>query len=194
MDLENKKPNFFSRLYWGINDLQYVPPNIITGIKNLIHWIPIIWKDRDWDQHYIFEVLKRKLIKQAKYIGSRDFHTRAKRDAEIMMLCVRLIEKVQDETYSSEYMDYHQTEMLFKKIEDSDLHTLEIKELSQNFDEYFKKYPRQYKKVMNGELNIFKRENKDLQVIAMEIAHENQKRCQDLLFKILNNNINNWWD
>jgi len=194
MNLENKKPNFFSRLYWGINDLQYVPPNIITGIKNLIHWIPIIWKDRDWDQHYIFEVLKRKLIKQSKHIGSRDFHTRAKRDAEIMMLCVRLIEKVQDETYSSEYMDYHQTEMSFKKIEDSDLHTLEIKELSQNFDEYFKKYPRQYKKVMNGELNIFKRENKDLQVIAMEIAHENQKRCQDLLFKILNNNINNWWD
>jgi hypothetical protein len=194
MNLENKKPNFFSRLYWGINDLQYVPQNIITGIKNLIHWIPIIWKDRDWDQHYIFEVLKHKLIKQAKYIGSRDFHTRAKRDAEIMMLCVRLIEKVQDETYSSEYMDYHQTEMSFKKIEDSDLHTLEIKELSQNFDEYFKKYPRQYKKVMNGELNIFKRENKDLQVIAMEIAHENQKRCQDLLFKILNNNINNWWD
>jgi hypothetical protein len=194
MNLENKKPNFFSRLYWGINDLQYVPRNIITGIKNLIHWIPIIWKDRDWDQHYIFEVLKRKLIKQSKHIGSRDFHTRAKRDAEIMMLCVRLIEKVQDETYSSEYMDYHQTEMSFKKIEDSDLHTLEIKELSQNFDEYFKKYPRQYKKVMNGELNIFKRENKDLQVIAMEIAHENQKRCQDLLFKILNNNINNWWD
>jgi hypothetical protein len=194
MNLENKKPNFFSRLYWGINDLQYVPQNIITGIKNLIHWIPIIWKDRDWDQHYIFEVLKRKLIKQSKHIGSRDFHTRAKRDAEIMMLCVRLIEKVQDETYSSEYMDYHQTEMSFKKIEDSDLHTLEIKELSQNFDEYFKKYPRQYKKVMNGELNIFKRENKDLQVIAMEIAHENQKRCQDLLFKILNNNINNWWD
>jgi hypothetical protein len=194
MNLENKKPNFFSRLYWGINDLQYVPRNIITGIKNIVYWIPIIWKDRDWDQHYIFEVLKRKLIKQAKYIGSRDFHTRAKRDAEIMMLCVRLIEKVQDETYSSEYMDYHQTEMSFKKIEDSDLHTLEIKELSQNFDEYFKKYPRQYKKVMNGELNIFKRENKDLQVIAMEIAQENQKRCQDLLFKILNNNINNWWD
>ena len=66
-------------------------------IKNLIRWFPIIWKDQDWDDHYIFEILKFKLKNQAKYISYHNRHISAKRDAEIMMLCVRLIEKVQDE-------------------------------------------------------------------------------------------------
>jgi len=28
----------------------------------------------------------------------------------------------------------------------------------------------------------------------MNICHINQKRAQDLLFKIVNENINSWWD
>ena len=65
-------------------------------IHNLIRWFPIIWKDKDWDDHYIFEILKFKLKNQAEYIGKKDRHMSAKRDAEIMMLCVRLMDKVQD--------------------------------------------------------------------------------------------------
>jgi hypothetical protein len=28
----------------------------------------------------------------------------------------------------------------------------------------------------------------------MEIAHENQKRCQKLLFNIMHDHIERWWD
>mgnify|MGYP003351274053 CR=1 FL=1 len=77
-------------------------------IYNLYRWFPIIWKDQDWDDYYIFEVLKFKLKNQAEHIGGKDRHTRAKRDAEKMMLCVRLIEKVQEEYYGCEYQDYHE--------------------------------------------------------------------------------------
>jgi hypothetical protein len=29
----------------------------------------IIWGDRDWDSHYIYEILKHKLKSQSQYIG-----------------------------------------------------------------------------------------------------------------------------
>jgi hypothetical protein len=66
-------------------------------IYNLYRWFPIIWKDQDWDDYYIWEVLKFKLKNQSKYIGTKDRHVSAKRDAEIMMLCTRLIDKLQTE-------------------------------------------------------------------------------------------------
>ena len=68
--------------------------------------------------------------------------------------------------------------------------------ISENFDDYFKKYPRQYKRVMSGEINRYGRpiEEKDKKEIAMEIAHENQDRCRKLIFKIMESEISRWWD
>lgn len=199
--LDDHKANFFDRIKWRIEDLRFYPSSFITGVKNLIKWFPIIWKDRDWDDHFIFEVLKFKLKKQSKYIGEKDRHTTAKRDAEIMMTVVRLIERIQEETYSLEYMDYHKTKNYFVETDEAfgSEKTYEWKheELSENFDAYFKKYPRQFEKAYTGKLNRFRRydnESENKQIYAMEIAHENQERCKQLLFKILNDNILKWWD
>ena len=110
----------------------YKIKQFFRNIRNLIRWFPIIWKDRDWDDHFIFEILKFKLKNQAEYIGYHDRHTTAKRDAEIMMLCVRLIEKVQDEWYGREYFDYNESEYKFidsKQFPGSD--EMEITEISE---------------------------------------------------------------
>lgn len=160
---------------------------IIRRIKNLIRWFPIIWKDQDWDDHYIWEILKFKLKNQAEYIGNHDRHTRAKRDSQIMMLCVRLIEKVQSEYYSSEYMDYHESDYNFVDSKDfPGMYELDIVEKSERFDEFFKKYPLVYRCV--PDLNAPKSR------IAIQIAHMNHKRARKLLFNILEKNIEGWWD
>jgi len=167
-----------------------------TGIKNIIYWLPIIWKDRNWDNHYIYNILQHKLKAQSKYIGDRDHHVTAKRDAEVMMTCVRLIDKVGDEFYSSEYSDYHKDKHWFNTNEKEGYSTWNSRTLEENFDDYFKKYPLIYKRVLAGEGPFqpisFKQEDK--QRIAMNIGHINDKRAQDLLFKIMNENINKWWD
>jgi hypothetical protein len=43
---------------------------------------------------------------------------------------------------------------------------------------------------------MFKRPIEDLskERIAREIAYENQQRCRRLLFKLLERNIEKWWD
>jgi hypothetical protein len=97
---------WYWRLYrWVRWELPYQHKYIKYGVKNLYKWFWVIWKDRDFDHHYIFEVLKFKLEKQAKHLGERNWHESSKRDAEIMMTCVRLINKLQNEEYYEAYYD-----------------------------------------------------------------------------------------
>jgi hypothetical protein len=195
--MDNTKVNFIEKIsLWWRFDGRYLHKAFIQGVKNLWRWFPVIWKDRDWDQHYIYEILSKKLQFQSKYIGERDFHTEAKRDAERMNLVVKLIKLQQEDFYGMEYMDYHKTNFTFDPIDGGEFYEMKSEEVSENFDEYFKKYPLQYKRVVNGELNRYRRpfEEKDNKVIAMEIAHGNQERCQNLIFKIMNNHIERWWD
>jgi hypothetical protein len=94
---------WYWKLYrWFRWEFKYQHKYIKYGVQNLYKWFWIIWKDRDWDHHYIFQVLKFKLEKQAKHLGERKWHESSKRDAELMMTCVRLINKVQNEEYLDE--------------------------------------------------------------------------------------------
>jgi hypothetical protein len=199
-DLKNRpRPNIFKRIYlWWAHDGKYYHKYFKQGVKNLWYWFPIIWKDRDWDGHYIFEILQHKLEGQANYIGRRDLHTRAQLDAKRMRLCISLIKKVQEEDYTMEYMDYHKDRVWFTDVEDrpgSSLYNSE--EVWEKYDEYFAKYPLVYKKVMKGEgvFTLNGRNESDMKrVIAQNIAHLNHDRARKLLFKIMEQNIEGWWD
>ena len=97
---------WYWKLYrWFRWNFKYQHKYIKYGIQNLYKWFWVIWKDRDWDHHYIFEILKFKLEKQAKHLIKFGYHESAQRDAELMMTCVRLIEKIQEESYYHEFYD-----------------------------------------------------------------------------------------
>lgn len=197
-----KKPWIVRKLkfipLWWDQEGRYLHKEIKTGIKNIFYWLPIIWKDRHWDSHYIFEIMMHKLKAQSKYIGSRDIHTRATRDAEIMMTCVRLMKLVQDDFYSSEYSDYHKTKHWFEDVPGKEgLSSWESRILEENFNDFFKKYPLIYKRVLRGE-GVFHLDGENRadinQKIAMNIGHINHDRARKLLFKMMEQNIERWWD
>jgi len=186
---------------WFYKNIGYKFKYVYNSIKNVIRWFPIIWSDRDWDGWYIYTILETKIKHQAKYIGDRDIHTRAKRDAEIMMTCVRLIQKIKEQEYEGEYLDYHKSTFNWLEVpEDPDSVRLEINQVDEWFDKYFLKYPSDYRRVINNPNNqIFKfgddlndRENK--QRIAMNMGRVRQERAHKLLFKLLERNIDLWWD
>jgi hypothetical protein len=186
---------FKNTILWWKFEGRYYHKDLYKGIKNLIKWFPVIWRDRDWDHRYIFDILEHKLKSQAKYIGKYGNHLSAERDAEIMLTCVRLMGLVGDEYYQSEYQDYHQTKYWFENIEDKPGYSTWENELqSENFDDYFKKYPLIYKRVLNGEGIFPLRDKSDKQIIAMNIAYINHDRARKLLFKIMEENIEAWWD
>ena len=191
-------------LYW--TKIGYKVRGFFTSVGNLIKWFPVIWKDRDWDDHYIFEVFKFKLEKQAKYIKEKGFHTNSDLDAKRMMLCVKLMEKVQEDFYTMEYMDYEEKDFFFvptgEGIEDGEGgYYMETRLKKENLNDFFKKYPLVYKKIItNKKYHIFKMDNENLTSyevksrIALNIGRYNHERARKLLFKILSENIERWWN
>ena len=108
------------------------------------------------------------------------------------------MEKLREDYYQMEYTDYHESKYWFEDIEDRPGYSSWESEIkSENFDDYFKKYPLIYKRVLNGEgvFNIDSdNESYKKQKIAMNIGHINHDRARALLFKLMNENIERWWD
>ena len=178
------------KLWWKFEG-QYYHTDFIKGVKNIFKWLPIVWKDRDYDDGYIFDVLKFKLKNTAKYIGDRDWHTNAKRDSERMMTCVRLIEKVQEEYYNMEWMDYHNSDYNFVDLPDGKHKELKITRVSENFDDYFAKHKSSYKKIMSGEKAIYGNDEK--QYTAMSLSRYKHNQARRLLFAMMERHIEGWW-
>lgn len=72
--------------------------SVKTGIKNLIKWFPIIWKDRDWDYYFIYAILHKKLNNMEKFYSSdkawaSDSKDVAEQIKEAKVLCKRLMDE-----------------------------------------------------------------------------------------------------
>jgi len=173
--------------WWRYTWIRSAYRDIKSGISNTLNWLPVIWKDRDWDQHYIYSVLIHKLEKQAVYIHHNGNHVDAKRDAEKMMLCARLARMQQDEMYVDEYRDAFELKCEFVPTDETkQWFTMETEIVSENFIDYFAKYQRQYR--------LLDKTGLDKDEIARQIGYKNQERSRKLLFKILEENIERWWD
>lgn len=164
---------------------------IVTGISNLIKWTPTIYKDRDWDDHYVFEILKFKLIQQRKELVEANRHTGVEAINRDITLCLNLIEHIQEETYNLEYQDFIRERMWFSDNGDG-TSTWNSEIEYENFTGYFLKYRNQTKRLVEKDPELALEENK--MRLALRLGDLNQSRCQALLFKILNEKINHWWD
>jgi hypothetical protein len=171
-------------------NIRYYFTDFIKGIKNLYRWFPIIWKDRDWDSYFIFEILISKLKNTAKYNDSINYHTNAKRDSQRMMTCVRLIERVQKDYYSMEWLDYEISKFEIVKSGDN-LYRPRKLTFSENYNDYFTKHKSAYKKVLSGE--IVKYGNHTDERTAMTIADYKHEQARRLLFAIMEKHIEGWW-
>jgi len=161
--------------------LGYRLRNLKLSIKNVIRWFPIIWKDRDWDDSFIFAILKQKLIFQADYIAKKNRHVQATRDAERMRLCVKLIDRVVDEYYTEAAHDYltdkyGETEWVFTPVPNSTNSRLTFK----------------YPNVENGTYTEAQYDKEHREVI--DEARDKESKAKALLFKILDRHILSWWN
>ena len=76
----------------------------IRQIRKLIRWVPIIWKDRDWDYYFVYEILKQKLIDTEKYIRKDGLHVFNEHDADSIKTAIEMIEKVQTEYHLDKHL------------------------------------------------------------------------------------------
>lgn len=77
-----------------MTDLFY---DIKKGIENIIKWLPIIWKDRDWDWAYLAEIMEFKLRNMADHNEKYSYHVGAEKEVRSMRVCAALLKRLRDD-------------------------------------------------------------------------------------------------
>lgn len=167
------------------NPLKYLRRKY-QSIKNIIRWWPIIWKDRDWDNWFIEEILVTKLEHQAAYFEQHGHTLSANYDAEKMRLVIKLLRRCQEEYYQSEYMGFYEDDYFIDNA--GLLHWTEP--TLDNLGAYFDKYPRINKIVCANQ--GFGPD--DRLKIALKIGQINHQRAYELAYKIMGRYSYRWWD
>ena len=163
--------------------------SFLTGCKNVIRWSPTIFKDKDWDQWHIYNILQKKIEFQRQELINANRHTDINRDNRDMTIVLNLIERVKEDYYGIEYLDYSETKFRFDPIEgDNEHYSLEQDVISENYDEYIKKYPSSVRKVLKEKPDLNKKD------LCFWVAQHNEEKAHDLLHKVLKEKMRGWWD
>lgn len=173
----------FSRLHWRIK-------YFLTGVKNIFKWMPTIYHDRDWDGNFILKILQKKIEFQRKELVNANRYMGIDRDNRYMTLALNLLERVMEEHYRLECVDYWVTNISFEDVPDNpDLKSIEIETKNERFDEYLHKYPSSVRAVIkkHGEQDDKKR-------LCLLVSYYNHNKANKLLFRVLEERLDQWWD
>jgi len=172
-----------------LNDLwrniNYWPRRKWRQIKNVIGWIPVVWKQFDFDYRYSLDVFKHQLLKQAKFMESdKAYGVNSHIQAQKIRMVVRLMDKVYDEEYALEYqqklkdtygddvmdlvlhdlIDSNECHPIVWKFEEDNKYESQREEIRENHDKWFKE------------------------------SQDKQERAHKLLWKLIEFYIRGWWD
>jgi hypothetical protein len=153
-----------------------------VGLKNLFAWFPIVWKDRDWDKHYIMEMLIFKLKRNRQYMIDHGHLVNDKQIAS-MTECIDLLEMVHNEweNYEEPAAKKHaekwgETQFYTEPCEDRP----NAYRLKDRNDE---RYNEEQLKQKSHEF-----------IISSRIAHSKRQRDFDTAMQIFSSNFDSWWD
>ena len=176
---------------WLWRNLNWRIRYFITGIKNIIRWTPTLYKDKDWDGWYIYNILQKKIEFQRQEIIYANRHTEVDRDNRDMTIALNLLERVKEDYYGMEHLDYSEDKYDFIPVEGNpNLKEIKTTVLNENYDEFLKKYPSSVRKV----LKTFTDKNLEKRELCIYVARHNQEKARKLLFKLLEQKIERWWD
>jgi len=163
------------------NKFQDLPRNFKHGIKNLKKWFPIIWKDRNWDHHYIYIILRHKLHLTEQLIRNKGRNINAEKNADKIKLCINLLDRLIKDEYHT---------MAFRKIDET-WGELEMSSTPCKDDPNLSNINLTRSNIKT-EKDIIK-ERKEFKVACQ---HEQYSKEQDLeyLFKMMIKHIQRWWD
>jgi len=150
--------------------------NFFRNIKRLLYWLPIIWKDRDWDEHFFFVILQHKLKSMEKYFRKNAHFIGMEKEAKKIKICVQILNRIIDDNYLD--LAFRQHEQKWGKLK------------------------LDFKGKLKNEVDIYRTkttpETKAQEAIESKQYHELEEylRKQDLtyLFYLINKYIRGWWD
>ena len=158
----------------------------IRQIRRVIDFLPLIWNGFDFDYKYSIELFRKQLERQAKFMESdRAMTLDAKNNAQKIRTAIRLMDKVYDEEYASEYMT-----QIDKLYGTTHYDFVEIDELDESGEPYYElKFWNE-----NAVDEYHQKEIEEVRKQMMLLGRDKQNRAHKLLWDFIEHNIQNWWD
>jgi hypothetical protein len=167
---------FINRVLWPFK-------NFFCNIKRLFIWLPVIWKDREFDYQFLLNIMIFKLKQMEKY------HMRSeilmsddkKRILSGLRTSINLLEKTYDDTYAMEYLNeierrFGKENLIFEACKDIP-----------NAHELVYKFDKPY---TDDELI-------DIDKIKSELfirSKVKQEKAERITFSFISHRIREWWD
>ena len=115
------KNDGFKFACWNLWDnISYPFYRFFKQTKTLFQYLPIIWRDRDWDSNYILYLLRYKLDRMQKEF-QKGQHVGCEIEAQQMRRCIRLIDRITKDEYFDELLDYKNTYIYGNQEDEKDL-------------------------------------------------------------------------
>lgn len=163
-------------------EVRYSIKRFFWRIRNICKWIPLLWKQFDFDYGYAVDTFKFQLIKLADFMESDKAYTvDAKQRAKRIRTAIKLMEKVYNEDYACEYQDqlkeiYGDRKFVFTPIPDKP----EYSTLDYEYDVEYS--PEQLKGIETIEHELFLK------------SKAKQEKAHRILWEFIEHNIRGWWD
>jgi hypothetical protein len=203
---------FFDPYFSAKNWIKY----FFVFIVKLFKWIPILWKDRDYDDSFIFDILKKKIHQQRDFLVKNNRHSNIEQTNHWMTVCLNLIERIQGSYYEIEHFEYEEVEHHFieitkenepdydKIMSDSTsnkLYRMEREFLRDNLIDYIDKYPldrdktiKFFKKLNGEDLSDYATNQENRSTLCTFMSKKRHEKAIKVLFLVLAQKIEAWWD
>jgi hypothetical protein len=164
-----------------IKDIKYFFKRKYQQVERVIDFLPIIWNGFDFDYSYSIELFKKQLERQAQFFESdKSYSDRSKQDASRIRTAIRLMGKVYDDDYGSEYQDK------LKQLYGENALDFWLEDTGEGDGSTFLRW--EYEKWDNAE------EISQVQKKLFLESKQKQKRAHKLLWDFIEHNIQYWWD
>jgi len=172
-------------MYWKIKQtfikIMGWPRDIKYGIKNLIKWFPVIWKDRDWDQWFLYKILYFKLKEMEYNQRVYGHHVNNEKVADQIKTCKLLAKRLIDNDYLE-----NSTYRLDKKWGE---HTMTFIPCEDNPEFLTAEF-----KTENAITDKEKKQENKERMVAYKHSDYLENQDLDMLFKNIRKHIQGWWD
>lgn len=171
-----------------LSNITYPFRDFYRRVKNVLRWLPTIWKDRDWDNSYITEILIKKLeLTRDFYLSGKAYSVEAEKIANEIQEAIDRLHMTRDswEFYEDPAMEHLQqkwgkTAFSFEPYEhdeNGEVLTYEMKSKTEkvNTEEEEEQYNKEFRKTLDEARKQYKKDKKDA-------------------YKFIAKNIDKWWD
>ena len=74
----------------------------LEKIQNIIRWIPILWKDHDWDYYYLYRIIEFKLQNMYNLFTSKQSHVKHEPNhIRQLKICLLLLNRINNDIVSN---------------------------------------------------------------------------------------------